>query len=115
MSKKSTNIILANWVNSQICKQCREDGPSLGFAEHEGCSYHLAIVYWLLGGRVGDSELRKLCYWVQTTKGDNGQWVAIREKMQREIVRRKNPPEIKCQEIGIDNIDYWEEWQEGLR
>tara|TARA_Y100001947_G_scaffold113924_1_gene98150 strand:+ start:1045 stop:1152 length:108 start_codon:yes stop_codon:yes gene_type:complete len=33
--------------------------------------------------------------------------------MQREIARRGAVPSIKWQEIGMDNIDYWESWQEG--
>jgi hypothetical protein len=65
-----------------------------------------------------------LRHWVQFRRGGNGQWRAIEEKMQREIarregkvqrglVRRKVVPSIKWQEIGMDNIDYWESWQEG--
>ena len=112
MSKKSMNMILANWVHSKVCKQCRQEGANLGFAEHEGCSNHMAIVSWLLGGRVGFSDLRRLRHWVRFRKDENGHWDAIGEKMQQEIARRKIVPEIKCQEIGVDNIDYWQKWQE---
>ena len=123
MSDKSMNMILANWVHSKVCKQCRQEGANLGFAEHEGCSNHMAIVSWLLGGRVGLSELRRLRHWVRFRKDENGHWDAIGDKMQQEIARRnekirrgvarrKIVPEIKCQEIGVDNIDYWEKWQE---
>ena len=123
MSKKSMNMILANWVHSKVCKQCRQEGANLGFAEHEGCSNHMAIVSWLLGGRVGFSDLRRLRHWVRFRKDENGHWDAIGEKMQQEIARRKERirrgvarrkivPEIKCQEIGVDYIDYWEKWQE---
>ena len=123
MSKKSMNMILANWVHSKVCKQCRQEGANLGFAEHEGCSNHMVIVSWLLGGRVGLSELRRLRHWVRFRKDENGHWDAIGDKMQQEIARRnekirrgvarrKIVPEIKWQEIGVDNIDYWEKWQE---
>ena len=123
MSKKSMNMILANWVQSKVCKQCRQEGANLVFAEHEGCSNHMAIVSWLLGGRVGFSDLRRLRHWVRFRKDENGHWDAIGEKMQQEIARRnekirrgvarrKIVPEIKWQEIGVDNIDYWEKWQE---
>tara|TARA_B100000749_G_scaffold256210_1_gene224721 strand:+ start:405 stop:575 length:171 start_codon:yes stop_codon:yes gene_type:complete len=53
-----------------------------------------------------------LRHWVRFRKGGNGQWRAIEEKMQREIARREAMPRIKCQEIGMYNIDYWESWQE---
>jgi len=123
MSDKSMNMILANFVHSRVCKQCRESDAGDGSEEHEHCNNLLAIVNWLLGGRVGDSELRRLRHWVRFRKGENGHWDAIGEKMQREIVRRKEKirrgvarrkivPEIKWQEIGVDNIDYWEKWQE---
>ncbi len=112
MSDNSMNLILANWVHSKVCKQCREAGAGHGFAEHEDCNDHLAVISWLLGKRVGDSELRRLRHWVRFRKGGNGQWRVIEEKMQREIVRRKMAPSIKWQEIGVDNIDYWENWQE---
>ena len=123
MSKKSMNMILANWVHSKVCKQCRQEGANRGFAEHEGCSNHMAIVSWLLGGRVGLSGLQRLRHWVRFRKDENGHWDAIGEKMQQEIARRnekirrgvarrKIVPEIKWQEIGVDNIDYWEKWQE---
>ena len=116
-------MILANWVHSKVCKQCREEGANLGFAEHEGCSNHMAIVSWLLGGRVGLSGLQRLRHWVRFRKDENGHWDAIGEKMQQEIARRKERirrgvarrkivPEIKWQKIGLDNIDFWEEWQE---
>ena len=124
MSDNSMNLILANWVHSRVCKRCREVAAGHGFAEHEDCNDHLAVISWLLGRRVGDSELRRLRHWVRFRKGGKGQWRVIEEKMQREIarremevqrglVRRKVAPSIKWQEIGMDNIDYWESWQEG--
>ncbi len=112
MSDNSMNLILANWVHSRVCKRCREAGASHGLAEHEDCNDHLAVTSWLLGRRAGDSELRRLRHWVRFRKGGNGQWRVIEEKMQRAIARRKVVPSIKWQEIGIDNIDYWENWQE---
>ena len=112
MSDNSMNLILANWVNSRVCKRCREAGAGHGLAEHEDCNDHLAVTSWLLGRRVGDSELRRMRHWVRFRKGGNGQWRVIEEKMQRAIARRKVVPSIKWQEIGIDNIDYWENWQE---
>ena len=113
MSDNSMNLILANWVHSRVCKRCREAAAGHGSPEHEDCNDHLAVISWLLGRRVGDSELRRLRHWVRFRKGGNGQWRAIEEKMQREIVRRGAVPSIKWQEIGMDNIDYWESWQEG--
>ena len=124
MSDNSMSLILANWVYSRVCKPCRESGAGHGFAEHEDCNDLLAVISWLLGRRTGNGELRKLRHWVQFRRGGNGQWRAIEEKMQREIarregkvqrglVRRKVVPSIKWQEIGMDNIDYWESWQEG--
>ena len=112
MSDNSMNLILANWVHSRVCKQCLEAGADHGFAEHEDCNDHLAVISWLLGRRVGNSELRRWRHWVRFRKGGNGQWRVIEEKKQREIVRSKMAPSIKWQEIGVDNIDYWENWQE---
>jgi len=113
MSDNSVNLMLANWVHSRVCKQCREAGAGHGSAEHEDCNNHLAVISWLLGKRDGDGELRRLRHWVRSRRGGNGQWRAIEEKMQREIARREAMPRIKCQEIGMYNIDYWESWQEG--
>ena len=113
MSDNSMNLILANWVHSRVCKRCREAAAGHGSPEHEDCNDHLAVISWLLGRRVGDSELRRLRHWGRFRKGGNGQWRAIAEKMQREIARRGAVPSIKWQEIGMDNIDYWESWQEG--
>jgi len=113
MSDNSMNLILANWVYSRVCKPCRESGAGHGFAEHEDCNDLLAVISWLLGRRTGDGELRKLRHWVRFRRGGNGQWRAIEEKMQREIARREAIPSIKWQKIGMDNIDYWESWQEG--
>ena len=78
----------------------------------DSCNNHLAVISWLLGKRGGDGELRRLRHWVRSRRGGNGQWRAIEEKMQREIARREAMPRIKCQEIGMYNIDYWESWQE---
>ena len=114
MSDNSVNLMLANWVHSRVCKQCREAGAGLAsiISEHEDCNNHLAVISWLLGKRGGDGELRRLRHWVRARRGGNGQWRAIEEKMQREIARREAMPRIKCQEIGMDNIDYWGSWQE---
>ena len=114
MSDNSVNLILANWVHSRVCKQCREAGAGLAsiISEHEDCNNHLAVISWLLGKRAGDGELRRLRHWVRFRRGGNGQWRAIEEKMQREIARREAMPRIKCQEIGMYNIDYWKSWQE---
>tara|TARA_B110001454_G_scaffold197818_1_gene201540 strand:- start:580 stop:933 length:354 start_codon:yes stop_codon:yes gene_type:complete len=111
------DVILANWVYSGVCKPCREAATGHVFAEHEVCNVHLAVISWLLGRRVSVGELRRLRQWVRFRRGGNGQWRVIEEKMQREmvrrkVVRRKVVSSIKWQEIGIDNIDYWENWQE---
>jgi hypothetical protein len=113
MSDGSMNLILANWVYSKVCKSCREVGASHGVAEHEDCNDHLAVISWLLGRRAGDGELRRLRHWVRFRRGGNGQWRAIEEKIQREMARREALPKIEWHEIGPDNIDYWESWQEG--
>jgi|TARA_B100001750_G_scaffold59003_1_gene46746 hypothetical protein len=51
--------------------------------------------------------------WVRFRSGGVKQWRAIEEKMQREIARRVAIPRVEWQDIGPDNKDYWESWQEG--
>ena len=113
MSKKSMNMILANWVHSRVCESCRETGAGPKFAQHDGCKNCLSVINWLLGGQTGDRELQGLFQWVRSRSGGVKQWRAIEEKMQRAIVRRAAVPRIEWQDIGPDNIDYWESWQEG--
>ncbi|MED5267939.1 MAG: hypothetical protein VYB00_03855 [Candidatus Thermoplasmatota archaeon] len=100
-----------------------------GSEEHDHCNNLLAIVNWLLGGRVGFSELQRLSQWVRFRKGEDPHWDAIGEKMQIEIAMRREKirridralahrrivPEIKWEEIGEDSTEYWENWQEANR
>ena len=58
MSKKSMNMILANWVHSRVCESCRETGAGPEFAQHDDCKNHLSVINWLLGGQTGDRELQ---------------------------------------------------------
>ena len=113
MSKKSMNMILANWVHSRVCESCRETGAGTEFAQHDDCKNHLSVINWLLGGQTGDRELQGMRQWVRSRSGGVKQWRAIEEKMQREIARRAAIPRVEWQDIGPNNKDYWESWQEG--
>ena len=129
MRENPMNLRMANFAISRVCKKCREPDAAQGSEGHEHCDNLLAIVNWLLDGRVGLSELQRLSQWLRIRKGEDAHWDAIREKMQRDIVRRKEKrrridralahrrivPEIKWQEIGGDSTEYWETWQEANR
>lgn len=129
MRENPMNMRLANFANSRVCKKCRESGAAQGSEEHDHCNNLLAIVNWLLGGRVGFSELQRLSQWVRFRKGEDPHWDAIGEKMQIEIAMRREKirridralahrrivPEIKWEEIGEDSTEYWENWQEANR
>ena len=107
------NVLLANWIHSRACQSCRN-----GREEHQSCSNCMAVEGWLLGGYVDDEELLGLRLWVKShaanAKVSKGEWRVLEEKMQREDARRSSTPEIEYREIGQDNIDYWESWQENL-
>ena len=107
------NVLLANWIHSRACQSCRN-----GREEHQSCSNCMAVEDWLLGGHVDDEELLGLRLWVKShaanAKVSKGEWRVLEEKMQREDARRSSIPELEYREIGQDNIDYWESWQENL-
>ncbi len=107
------NVLLANWIHSRACQSCRN-----GREEHQSCSNCMAVEGWLLGGHVDDEELLRLRLWVKShaanAKVSKGEWRVLEEKMQREDARRSSIPEIEYLEVGVDNTDYWENWQEKL-
>ena len=107
------NVLLANWIHNRACRARRN-----GRGGHQSCSNCIAMESWLLGGHIDDEELLRLRLWVKShaanAKVSKGEWRVLEEKMQREDARRSSIPEIEYREIGQDNIDYWESWQENL-
>ena len=107
------NVLLANWIHNRACRACRN-----GRGGHQSCSNCIAMESWLLGGHIDDEELLRLRLWVKShaanAKVSKGEWRVLEEKMQREGARRSSIPELEYREIGQDDIDYWESWQESL-